>query len=701
MRWEGFAVLCLLAACETPLVDVSADFDAPASLDFGATALGDVRQRGLTVQNRTRRNLELELAAPPPFTIEGKRVVPAGGTLELELSFVPSSLGPAQASLRLLAEDLVREVTLRGEGVAPAVCVSAPCRRSERDPATNTCIESPLGDGATCVPDNACLAQGRCLAGVCVGAAPSCDDGNACTVDACEPVGGCLHFEKVCPPPADPCFVAACDSSSGCSTVLATDGTPCGPSDCASAQVCIAGQCKTLAVPEGYACGEVSPCRPKGRCVQGSCNQPPAHPLVEAWSVTLGSDLDFRGVADPMGNLYWVECRPILGGFPCELVSYTSWGQRRFGAGTVGVTASETSHLWSAGQVVVASRSGELSVHSYLTGTMLWSQTRGQGVQLRALGADHRGQLYVVEVTEGESQPWSLRVMSAATGSVLRSFSLGGPVSGLVLDSQDNVYFEVSGTTAPLVAASSAGPSAGAGAFNHVLSLAPDGAVRFVQALGEQAAPVATFNGELLMDTKDLRSTVNGGLIAAGENPGFGTVLALAPLMSLGFRYEWRQLGCCPSCKCDALGPYLPQVQLEGRADAQSSRRFSYNASGPDHPPQVSQPLLLSSGSALFASHRSGENVVALREVDSLGKERFSCELGPASSSGEVHFWTGATVLAQGRWAVVEQVACPSCLRAPDPILRVYETPGLSLSSVGWVSAGGELGRAAGSRTSP
>jgi cysteine-rich repeat protein len=47
-------------------------------------------------------------------------------------------------------------------------------------------------DGATC--SDACAAAGTCTQGSCVANGPaSCDDGNACTADSCEPTVGCTH----------------------------------------------------------------------------------------------------------------------------------------------------------------------------------------------------------------------------------------------------------------------------------------------------------------------------------------------------------------------------------------------------------------------------------------------------------------------------------------------------------------------------
>jgi alpha-tubulin suppressor-like RCC1 family protein len=132
-------------------------------------------------------------------------------------------------------------------------CASAPaCRHVEPDVSGHACVVSVAPDGERC--SDACLTEGTCHAGVCEGTARSCDDGDACTVDVCEAATGCGHVPRVCPAPADPCRAAACDPLGGCLEIVASDGTRCGPSDCVTAHVCIAGACVARPVPASAAC---------------------------------------------------------------------------------------------------------------------------------------------------------------------------------------------------------------------------------------------------------------------------------------------------------------------------------------------------------------------------------------------------------------------------------------------------------------
>ena len=64
------------------------------------------------------------------------------------------------------------------------------------------------GTVVTCASDDSCVEAGECVAGLCVpGDAVDCDDGNPCTDDACEPVGGCTHVDNAS---CGPCVGVEC-----------------------------------------------------------------------------------------------------------------------------------------------------------------------------------------------------------------------------------------------------------------------------------------------------------------------------------------------------------------------------------------------------------------------------------------------------------------------------------------------------------
>jgi hypothetical protein len=116
-----------------------------------------------------------------------------------------------------------------------------------------------------CADGNVCNGIERCLASVCAPSAPiPCDDGDPCTLDACDPTIGCSHAEELCPadctglpdgmrcvdgtvctigdtceegscvpgpaplcPDADSCTAASCDAVFGCVYVEQAVSPPC------------------------------------------------------------------------------------------------------------------------------------------------------------------------------------------------------------------------------------------------------------------------------------------------------------------------------------------------------------------------------------------------------------------------------------------------------------------------------------------
>jgi hypothetical protein len=62
------------------------------------------------------------------------------------------------------------------------------------DPATGACTRQPFFNGAFCDDENLCTTGESCQSGVCRGGtALDCNDFNPCTIDACDPSGGCTH----------------------------------------------------------------------------------------------------------------------------------------------------------------------------------------------------------------------------------------------------------------------------------------------------------------------------------------------------------------------------------------------------------------------------------------------------------------------------------------------------------------------------
>jgi enediyne biosynthesis protein E4 len=147
-------------------------------------------------------------------------------------------------------------------------CVVGSC-----NPETGECEGTPERDGKPC--ENACVFNGSCQAGTCVGIpntcptgfscrelvgcdpvvgcvydtaedGTSCDDESLCTLaDRCE-AGQCVGDTFSCPEPPT-CFEAYCDPEVGCVEEQLEDGTECEDDDlCTVMTECQAGVCESL-----------------------------------------------------------------------------------------------------------------------------------------------------------------------------------------------------------------------------------------------------------------------------------------------------------------------------------------------------------------------------------------------------------------------------------------------------------------------
>ncbi len=108
-------------------------------------------------------------------------------------------------------------------------------------------------DDAQCADGNLCNGIERCVAGSCTAAPPlTCDDGDACTEDFCDPAAGCGHHDVACPATCGPA-----DDGIRCS-----DGTACTTGD-----TCSGGSC----VGTPLACDDGDPCTTDGCDAQLGC----------------------------------------------------------------------------------------------------------------------------------------------------------------------------------------------------------------------------------------------------------------------------------------------------------------------------------------------------------------------------------------------------------------------------------------------
>ncbi len=126
------------------------------------------------------------------------------------------------------------------------------CRRAFCDEWLNICIVAPSVDGTVCDPEDKCVRDSVCLAGACVGGAVSCDDGNPCTTDSCNPSLGCSHLNN-----SDSC----------------NDGNPCTNGDKCINGTCRAGtnSCSCTGDPDCAEYNDDNLCNGSIRCIGEKC----------------------------------------------------------------------------------------------------------------------------------------------------------------------------------------------------------------------------------------------------------------------------------------------------------------------------------------------------------------------------------------------------------------------------------------------
>lgn len=456
-------VLALSGCRERGLTALSADLTVPSELDFGVVYVGHARTQPLVLSNRGRAPVDFHITATAPFTAPESLRLPGGATVLLDVALLAEVEGPLAGTLRLEADGLAFGVELRGVGALVPTCVpSNDCVDSSFDP-TSGCVESPSAEGASCGANDRCVSGGHCQQGVCVGQAVSCDDGDACTADACNPKQGCIHPPVQCAQPSGACEVAVCEPATGCAVRPAIDGARCGANDCQTAQVCISGACVERPAPDGSECGAPSTCRGPGSCHAGACAPAPAHVPTPRWRYTPPIELNVMNVTvDVHGNTFALVGTTMLeeldGGpppaYPIWLFSFDLDGNRRFAVNlsldTPGIERGMSLMADPDSDVVylaartykygtsVQQRVAVLHARSASTGALLWQYDLHQGIPILNSGTGQMSLelnrmmllspgVLAVALVEGDSLHQSYVVgISTQTGTQLWKVNRGG-----------------------------------------------------------------------------------------------------------------------------------------------------------------------------------------------------------------------------------------------------------------------------------
>lgn len=147
-------------------------------------------------------------------------------------------------------------------GDADAQCNDALCV------APAGCTIQPKTDGTGCEDGDACTVGDACQGGACIGVPLSCNDGNPCTNDSCDPVTGCVRVNNTAP----------CDDGSACTTDDTCADGHCNGTDlsCDDRNACTDDSCDPvsgcLSVGNTMPCDDGDPGTVSDRCAAtGTC----------------------------------------------------------------------------------------------------------------------------------------------------------------------------------------------------------------------------------------------------------------------------------------------------------------------------------------------------------------------------------------------------------------------------------------------
>ena len=153
-------------------------------------------------------------------------------------------------------------------------CTVDACDPTKAGAGKDGCVHSKL-DGECDADGSVCTEKDTCKDGICVpGKAKNCNDGNPCTLDACDAAAGCTATED---------NGKACDDDNACTAGDTCKGGACAAGklkECATSDACVAGKCDLGTGKCDYkkltaACDDNNPCTDSDTCSGGFCTGAP------------------------------------------------------------------------------------------------------------------------------------------------------------------------------------------------------------------------------------------------------------------------------------------------------------------------------------------------------------------------------------------------------------------------------------------
>lgn len=705
-RWSLF-LLVALAGCResgptTPPEQLSLQ---PETVDLGAAFLGKERTAQLELRNAGRASLALTYEAlAPPFELVDPPPFAGPGSTQLTVRFRPLAAGGVTARLTVIAETERREVTLVGMGMAhPACPTPVTCEEAFFNLQTERCEARPLVDGTPCDPSNVCVLNAVCRGGKCEGTPRLCDDGNACTVDLCNPLAptaeqACSSVPAPpCPDDLATCRLGTCDPALGCTFTRARDGTICARDEepCDGVGVCISGDCQQRLPPEGFVCAEPTPCRAEGRCRNKVCVQPLPVPLAQRQTPFFstefpdtGHEFDFHDfVLEPSGEI------SLLGWFARPILRYNPARPHVFAR-----EQTRRCILWN-GRLVCLDygfpRYGVVAMIDAGTGAEQWrfdlirtrpdfaAQALPGGLflaRIAVLGSDRFAVLFE-GYPRGVTLPSNCRVYFLVIldpgGKMIHARKLDDPFlegcdhphpHGFSSDVQGNLYiaFANSQGPAPLQPASP----------TQFVSYTRNGALRWSRQLPVRGGEIAVAKGKLYAE--QARQVLDA---ATGEISGEGVVWGRAVLSDDTVVQAPPPLGLGRGTALNAYDSRTLRPRWTHLLPAPQQFN-SYELRLAEWKPRAEAPRdWVALAFATWGAAGESTELLALRLQD--GKVAFRCELPELTGRGPDLF-----ELDHGALAMVE--GNQTCGRCDPPFadsrgtFRVYQAPGLFVPSVPW-----------------
>ncbi len=251
----------------------------PETVDLGRVWIGTEVSRSFELQ--ALGAIALSYTARWDGFAEGLQLGPASGTLpantriSIRLDFRPQTPGDRQIKAFFSAPgSRTATVTILAQVLLPPDCEDGNgCTTDRFDFNSGICLHE--AQRVACDDFNACTTDDTCVNEVCRGASRSCDDGDVCTDDLCDPREGCVHVSTAACDDGNPCTRDVCDPAGGCRHENWENGTPCDDFEqCTVGDICLAGSCIGVAVPDGAPCDDGEPCSLLEACTSGVCLDP-------------------------------------------------------------------------------------------------------------------------------------------------------------------------------------------------------------------------------------------------------------------------------------------------------------------------------------------------------------------------------------------------------------------------------------------